>query len=106
MTLAHLPNSFVIHCLGPVYGHDKPEGKLLADCYRNALLLADENKIESIAFPAISTGIFGYPLKPAAKIAIDTIFNTIPQLKHVKLVRMVLFGKDDLNVFAQILSDF
>ncbi|MFP4489812.1 MAG: macro domain-containing protein, partial [Bacteroidales bacterium] len=55
-----LPNKYIIHCLGPVYGVDKPEDKLLANCYRNALKLAEEQKIDSIAFPAISTGAFAY----------------------------------------------
>lgn len=107
ITSAHkLPNSFVIHCLGPVYGQDKPEEKLLADCYRNALILADENKITSIAFPAISTGIFGYPIIPAAKTALDTVIDTIPRLKYIKLVRMVLYSNTDLKVFADKLSEF
>lgn len=107
ITSAHkLPNSFVIHCLGPVYGQDKPEEKLLADCYRNALMLADENKIASIAFPAISTGIFGYPIIPAAKTALKTVIDTIPRLKYIKLVRMVLYSNADLKVFADKLSEF
>src|ERR671929_2297721 len=58
-----LPNRYVIHTLGPVYGQDRPEAELLARCYRNSLALADDNSIESIAFPAVSTGIFGYPLE-------------------------------------------
>ena len=105
ITGAHnLPNDFVIHCLGPVYGRDKPEDKLLADCYGNALLLADQHEITSIAFPAISTGIFGYPLADAADVAINTIRNTIPQLKHVKLIRMVLFSESDLSFFQKIID--
>jgi len=95
----NLPNSYVIHCLGPVYGKDKPEDILLADCYRNALLLADEYKIQSIAFPAISTGIFGYPIKEAAQVAINTAKDTVPQLKHLKIIRFVLFSKNDYDVF-------
>ena len=101
-----LPNVYVIHCLGPVYGHDKPEEKLLADCYRNALLLADEKKINSVAFPAISTGIFGYPVKPAAKITINTIIDTVPLLNYIRLVRMVLYNNNDYQVFAEILQKF
>jgi O-acetyl-ADP-ribose deacetylase len=62
ITGAHnLPNRYVIHCLGPIYGIDEPADELLAACYRNALQLAEQNKIASIAFPAISTGVFGYP---------------------------------------------
>ena len=70
ITGAHdLPNRYVIHTLGPVYGHDHPEAELLANCYRNSLALAEENNADSVAFPAISTGIFGYPLEEAASVA-------------------------------------
>ncbi len=65
-----LPNRYVIHCLGPVYGRDEPSEQLLAACYRNALRLADERGIESIVFPAISTGAFGYPMDAAARVAL------------------------------------
>ena len=68
-----LPNRHVIHCLGPVYGVDKPSDRLLAECFRNALLLADRHKLRSIAFPAISTGVFGYPLQDAAAVAMKAV---------------------------------
>ncbi|MBW6500605.1 MAG: macro domain-containing protein [Bacteroidales bacterium] len=101
----NLPNRFVIHCLGPVYGLDEPSDVLLADCYRNALLLADENKIDSIAFPAISTGAFGYPVEPAAEIAFRTIMDTSPLLKNIRLIRMVLYSQSDLEVHEKALSE-
>ncbi|WP_010663772.1 macro domain-containing protein [Marinilabilia salmonicolor] len=101
----NLPNKYVIHCLGPVYGKDKPEDKLLADCYRNALQLADKKEIESIAFPAISTGIFGYPTKDAARVALETIINTIPGLKYLKTVRIVLFGREDFEIWKNALDE-
>jgi len=105
ITGAHkLPNKFVIHCLGPVYGIDKPEDKLLADCYRNALKLAEENKIESIAFPAISTGFFGYPSEKAANVALKTILDIIPSLKYVKKIRFVFRTKNDLAINQRVLS--
>ncbi|MEN2995438.1 MAG: macro domain-containing protein [Acetomicrobium sp.] len=75
----NLPNKYVIHCLGPRYGVDKPEDRLLSDCYRNALKLADEHEIDSIAFPAISTGVFGYPVQEAAEVALRTVKETIPR---------------------------
>jgi O-acetyl-ADP-ribose deacetylase len=101
ITGAHrLPNRFVIHCLGPVYGRDKPEDELLANCYRNALRLADEHKIESIAFPSISTGAFGYPLEKAADVAAGAIMGVIPELQHLKLIRMVLFSNGDLEIYS------
>ena len=99
----NLPNPYVIHCLGPVYGVDKPEDKLLADCYRNALTLADLHQIDSIAFPAISTGAFGYPVEPATEIALRTILEIVPSLKHVKSIRIVLYSKSDLEVYEKIL---
>ncbi len=103
ITGAHnLPNDYVIHCLGPVYGRDKPEDKLLASCYRNALMLADREETDSIAFPAISAGAFGYPIREAAAIAMKTIHDTIPSLQHVKKIRMVLFSEKDLQVFESL----
>lgn len=98
----NLPNDYVIHCLGPVYGVDKPSDKLLADCYRNALLIAENKQIASIAFPAISTGAFGYPMEPAAGIALQTIRETSEKCKHVKLIRLVLFGEQDLEMFQKV----
>ncbi|MFQ5801618.1 MAG: macro domain-containing protein [Candidatus Methylomirabilales bacterium] len=100
----NLPNRHVIHCLGPVYGIDKPEVELLAKCYRNALQLAEQHKIDSIAFPAISTGAFGYPVVEAAEVAFRTILETIHKLKHVKRIRFVLYGDRDLHIHEQMLS--
>lgn len=100
----NLPNRFVVHCLGPVYGLDRPSDKLLADCYRNSLLLADENEVDSIAFPAISTGAFVYPVAPAAKIALSTIAETIPELQNIRLIRMVFLKQDDLEIHENILQ--
>lgn len=106
ITGAHnLPNRFVIHCLGPVYGRDKPESELLASCYRNALLLADEKGLASIAFPAISTGIFGYPLEDAARVAVATVKDALSGLSSVRLVRFVLFSSSDLEVFKKVLGE-
>ena len=100
----NLPNGYVIHCLGPVYGRDKPEAELLANCYRNALRLADENKLKSVGFPAISTGIFGYPIAEAAAVACRAIAEAAPSLKHVQLVRFVLFSKKDLAIHQKVLK--
>lgn len=101
----NLPNDYVIHCLGPVYGRDKPEDELLANCYRNALRLADENGIKRIAFPAISCGAFGYPVKDAAEVAFSTIKEESAALKSVELVRFVLFGEEDLKAHEQMLEE-
>ena len=102
----NLPNKYVIHCLGPVYGKDKPEDQLLSNCYRNALLLAEENGIESIVFPAISTGAFGYPMKEAAQIAFNTIKKTSAELTNVKYIRFVLFNAADYNLHLSVLKEY
>ena len=99
-----LPNQHVIHCLGPVYGVDEPSDRLLAECFRNALLLADRHKLTSIAFPAISTGVFGYPLQNAAAVAMKTVSGTLAELNSVRLVRFVLFSDEDRKVFEQALE--
>ena len=105
ITGAHnLPNDHVIHCLGPVYGRDKPEEELLANCYRNALELADEHGIESIAFPAISTGAFGYPAEEAADVAMRTVLDTVSKLESVRQVRFVLYDRQALEIHEQALS--
>jgi O-acetyl-ADP-ribose deacetylase (regulator of RNase III) len=106
LTSAHgLPNRYVIHTLGPVYGQDRPEAELLEGCYRNSLALAEENRIESIAFPAISTGIFGYPVEEAAGVALGTIRDEVDGLEHVRLVRFVLHSASDLEAHERVLSE-
>lgn len=105
LTGAHdLPNRAVVHCLGPVYGHDEPAEGLLSDCYRNALRSADDAGFESIGFPALSTGVFGYPATEAASVALRTIAEEAPTLARVRLVRMVLFDADDLAVHEAALD--
>jgi O-acetyl-ADP-ribose deacetylase len=105
ITGAHgLPNRYVIHTLGPVYGQDRPEAELLARCYRNSLALAEDNGVESIAFPAISTGIFGYPAEEAAEVALQTVREEVEEFERVRLVRFVLFGEKDLEVHEMALS--
>jgi O-acetyl-ADP-ribose deacetylase len=105
ITRAHnLPNKYVIHCLGPVYGYDKPEDRFLSLCYRNALKLAEENEIRTVAFPAISAGAFGYPIEGAANVALTTIMEILPELRHVKNIRFVLFSKSDMEVFNNTLA--
>jgi O-acetyl-ADP-ribose deacetylase len=107
ITGAHrLPNRFVIHCLGPVYGRDEPADELLAACYRNALRLAAQNNVSSIAFPAISTGIFGYPLEPAAEVAVSAVVDSIREtnVPVVSLVRFVMFDARAEQAFAEVIE--
>jgi O-acetyl-ADP-ribose deacetylase (regulator of RNase III) len=100
-----LPNRYVVHTLGPVYGHDHPESELLESCYRNSLALAEEYSVESIAFPAISTGIFGYPVEEAAGVALGTMREEANGLEHVRLIRFVLHSASDLQAHERILSE-
>ena len=100
-----LPNPYVIHALGPVYGRDRPEAELLADCYRNSLALAERHGIDSVAFPAISTGVFGYPVEEAARVALGTVVKENERLQSVRVVRFVLFSQEDFEVHEMILSE-
>ena len=100
-----LPNRYVIHALGPVYGRDRPEAEVLAKCYRHSLALAEEHGIDSVAFPAISTGVFGYPVEEAARASLGTVMEETEHLKSVRLVRFVLFGDEDLEVHERVLSE-
>jgi O-acetyl-ADP-ribose deacetylase (regulator of RNase III) len=99
-----LENEHVIHCLGPVYGSDEPADRLLAHCYKNALSLANEEKVTSIAFPAISTGAFGYPLEDAADVAMKAVVEATSSLQNVRLVRFVLYSKKDFDTFVHALD--
>jgi O-acetyl-ADP-ribose deacetylase (regulator of RNase III) len=100
-----LPNPHVIHCLGPVYGVDEPSDVLLADCYRNALRLADERGLVSVAFPAISCGFFGYPLVEAAEVALGAVARAAESLRSVGAVRFVLHDETLLQIHERALED-
>jgi O-acetyl-ADP-ribose deacetylase (regulator of RNase III) len=101
-----LPAKHVIHTVGPVWnggGYDEPE--LLAGCYRNSLELAAKNNLRSIAFPCISTGVYGYPFEPATKVAISTVLETCATLPLIERVRFVCFSSHDYKVYARMLKD-
>ncbi|MDQ2069233.1 macro domain-containing protein [Natronospira bacteriovora] len=100
-----LPNRHVIHCLGPVYGVDEPSDRLLTRCYERALDLAEEAKLGSLGFPAISTGAFAYPKRDAAAIALHVMVQRAPSLSAVRLIRFVLFSDDDLTIHREILAE-
>ena len=88
----NLPANFVIHTVGPVWnGGNYNEDELLTNCYLNSLKLAVENKIKSIAFPAISTGVYGFPLERAAQIAIKTVKKFIQSDKSIQKIIFVCF---------------
>jgi len=87
-----LPAKYVVHTVGPVYrGGDWGEAETLASCYRESIRIADEHGVQSLAFPAISTGAYGYPVSDAATIAMSTVAKALPSTNHVNLIRFVLF---------------
>ena len=99
----NLPAKYVIHTVGPVwYGGEQGEPQLLADAYRNSLKLAEEHNLKSIAFPAISTGVYGYPKEEAAHIAIDTIREFLKE--YDMEVVLTAFSDGDLKRYERILQ--
>ena len=100
----NLPARFVIHTVGPVWhGGQNGEAELLANCYLNSLKLAEENEVKSIAFPSISTGVFGYPIEKAARIAVETVRSIDPDLKSVEEVIFCCFSRRALDVYQALL---
>jgi len=98
-----LPAKFVIHAVGPVYRdgrHGEPE--LLAGCYRTSMELAEQKGCKSIAFPAISCGVYGYPMADAARIALTTVAGMLAARTGVEEVRFVLFGRPAYLTFEQV----
>jgi O-acetyl-ADP-ribose deacetylase len=103
-TAGHLPAKFVIHTVGPVWsGGKNDEPMKLASCYRNSLRLAVENGLQSIAFPNISTGIYGYPKKEAAEIAIKTVFDFFQQNQFVE-VYFVCFDEENFELYQSLIN--
>lgn len=105
-----LPARFVIHTVGPVWrGGRSGEAQFLAACYRNVLRIAAKHKFTSIAIPAISTGAYGYPLEPAADIALDVIHRHLAENGYPRIVRLVVIG-DNFAIYqkrlARLISQF
>jgi O-acetyl-ADP-ribose deacetylase (regulator of RNase III) len=101
-TAGDLPARAVIHTVGPIYGrHDGSEAELLAACYKNSLRLAVQNSLRSIAFPAISTGAFGYPPGEAAAVASEAIMEFLETDVFITEVRLVFFAQSDMKIFLR-----
>ena len=99
-----LPAKHVIHTVGPVWnGGNKREPELLASCYRNSLLLAEEYGLASIAFPGISTGIFRFPKDKAAEIAVGVVNGMLGHLAHLQEVVFVCFDEESLVLYGELL---
>jgi O-acetyl-ADP-ribose deacetylase (regulator of RNase III) len=100
-----LPAKHVIHTVGPVYQNGKSgEPELLASCYRRSLEIANQAHLKSIAFPAISTGIYGYPIEAATRIAVETTRATLNDASSVEEVIFCCFSEGDLAVYQQALA--
>ncbi len=101
----NLKAKYVIHAVGPIYRDGKSgERELLASAYRSALKRALELEIKSIAFPALSTGAYGYPLKEAAEIALNTVVEFLKKHRAPKLVKFVLFTEESYQTFKETLK--
>lgn len=98
-TGGYLPSKFVIHTVGPIYGHDARQAELLADCYKNSLALAVDYGIKTIAFPSISTGAFSYPKHEAAEISSSAIKQFLFSDKQIECVYLVFFDESDAKKF-------
>jgi len=101
-TAGRLPARYVIHTVGPRYENgNRGEAETLASCYRESLRIADDHQVSSISFPAISTGVYGYPVEAAAEVAVQCVLQGLPETTHVQLVRFVLFDMSTCNAFTR-----
>ena len=100
-----LPARYVVHAVGPVWhGGQQQEAELLASCYRRALEVAAKAGARSLAFPSISTGIFGYPFAQAAATGVDSVRGTLPALPAIESVVFCCFSSADLQVYTRLLE--
>jgi O-acetyl-ADP-ribose deacetylase (regulator of RNase III) len=103
-TAGKMKAKYVIHTVGPQYNSDPSPKKHLSSCYNNSLLLADKYKCRSIAFPAIATGIYGYPKDKAAEIAYSTLKEVAKQCKYIKDIIFVFFSEVDTVYLKSLLK--
>ena len=104
-TGGNLKAKYVIHAVGPRYSGSAKDADLLSGAYRKSLELCTQNKIASIAFPSISTGIYGYPVEEASRIALKTVTDYLRNHPEIKLVRFVLFDSKTLSVYEETLKE-
>jgi O-acetyl-ADP-ribose deacetylase (regulator of RNase III) len=104
-TGGNLRARYVIHTVGPVYNGSRRDAELLASCHWRSLQVAVEHGCRSVAFPAISTGVYGYPLDQAAPIALQTVIEFLRAHDEIALVRFVLFGRSAYQAFELALEE-
>jgi O-acetyl-ADP-ribose deacetylase len=99
-----LPARFIIHTVGPVWrGGNNGEPELLASCYRKSLAIAEKHEMKSIAFPSISTGVYGYPIELAARVAVETACDMVRKSSMIEEIIFCCFSPSDLDVYESIL---
>ena len=103
-TAGRLPAKYVFHAVGPMYSGSPDDERLLASAYQTCLDLAEKHQVKSIAFPSLSTGIYGYPLELAAPVALSTIINHIQKPTNLERVMVVLYGQEAFLVFERALK--
>jgi O-acetyl-ADP-ribose deacetylase (regulator of RNase III) len=99
-----LPARHVIHTVGPVYGGTPRDRELLAGCYRNSLALATRHNLASVAFPAVSCGVYGYPIEEACRVAVDTTVEFLETQPSLQKVIFILFSAGDLKVYQDYIT--
>ncbi len=104
-TAGRLPAKYVFHAVGPIYSGSLDDARLLASAYQSCLDLAEQHQVKSIAFPSLSTGIYGYPLELAAPIALRTIIEHIKKPTSLQQVVIVLFGEASYKAHEKALAE-
>ena len=104
-TAGRLPAKYVIHTVGPVWNDGKyQEKEKLANCYKNSLWLAVNNNCKTIAFPNISTGVYRFPKKEAARIAVNTVKNFLSETNQIEKVTFVCFDEENYGLYEEFLN--
>jgi O-acetyl-ADP-ribose deacetylase (regulator of RNase III) len=101
----NLAAQYVIHAVGPVYSRKPTDRILLSQCYTNSLQLAVDNNIKTIAFPAISCGVYGYPIQEASEIAVDSVYKFLTEHDSIEQVIFILFSPDAYEVYISSLDN-
>lgn len=106
-TADKLPAKYVIHTVGPIWkGGNNDEEQLLANCYINSLRVAVENKVETITFPNVSTGVYGFPKELAAKIALEEIVKFLSTNNTIRKITFVCFDDENFGLYSEMMEEY